>query len=207
MKRWIPGLCFAAAFVASGAAPAGGLESLKAFIAEVRGARIEFVQLVTDAQGRKVQESRGTFQFSRPGRFRWVYLKPYETVIVGDGAKVWVHDPDLNQVTVKALGDALGSSPAALLAGSNDVDRAYTFNPLPAEGGLDWVEAVPRDADSTFERMRLGFRKSNPEQLQLQDRLGQTTTIRFTRLERNPRLPAETFRFVPPRDADVVGDR
>ena len=190
-----------------GDAMAGGLESLKAFIADVRSARIEFQQRVADADGRKLQESSGTFQFSRPGRFRWFYAKPYEQLIVGDGVKVWVYDPELRQVTIKALGDALGSSPAALLAGSNDVDRAYTFNALPREGGLDWVEAVPRDPESSFERMRLGFRKSNPELLQLRDRLGQVTTIRFTRLDRNPKLPADTFRFVPPADADVVGDR
>lgn len=188
-------------------AMAGGVESLKAFIAEVRSGRIEFQQRVADAGGRKLQESSGTFQFSRPGRFRWFYARPYEQLIVGDGAKVWVYDPELRQVTVKALGDALGSSPAALLAGSNDVDRAYVFNALPRDGGLDWVEAVPRDPESSFERTRIGFRKSNPELMQLTDRLGQVTTIRFTRLDRNPKLPADTFRFVPPADADVVGDR
>lgn len=199
------------AFLAAGAlgaqAAGAGLESLKSFIGEVKSARIEFQQSVVDAQGKKLQDSTGTFLFSRPGKFRWLYVKPYEQLIVGDGEKVWVYDRDLNQVTVKALGDALGSSPAALLAGNNDVDRAYTFKTLPKEGGLEWLEAVPRDPESTFERMRIGFRKSNPETMQLQDRLGQTTTIRFTRLERNPRLAADAFRFVPPKDADVVGDK
>ena len=187
-------------------ATAGSIDTLKAFIAQVHGARIEFNQSVVDANGRDVQQSGGTFQFSRPGKFRWLYTKPYEHLIVGDGAKVWLYDKDLNQVTVKALGDALGSSPAALLAGSNDIDRAYTFADLPARDGLEWLEATPRDPDSSFEKMRIGFRKANPEAMQLFDRLGQITTIRFSKLERNPKLAAELFRFTPPKDADVVGD-
>lgn len=190
-----------------GPAAAGGIESLKAFVSEVRGARTEFVQTVTDNTGRKVQESSGSFVFARPGRFRWTYVKPFDQVIVGDGVKVWVYDKDLEQVTVKALGDALGSSPAALLAGNNDVDRAYTFSPLPKKDGLEWMEAVPKDPDSTFEKMRLGFRKNNPERIELVDRLGQVTTIRFTKLDRNPKLGADVFRFTPPPGADVVGDK
>ncbi|MFO1321854.1 MAG: outer membrane lipoprotein chaperone LolA [Burkholderiales bacterium] len=204
MRKWIGG---AALVLSCAQAHAGGVEALKSFIAETKGARMEFVQTVADNAGRKVQESSGNFQFSRPGRFRWLYVKPYEQLIVGDGAKVWVYDKDLNQVTVKALGDALGSSPAALLAGNNDVDKAYTFTPLPRDKDLEWLEAVPKDPDSTFEKMRLGFRRSNPEMLYLHDRLGQVTTIRFTKVDRNPRFAGDTFKFVPPKDADVVGDR
>ena len=189
------------------AAFAGGLESLKAFVSEVRSARTEFVQTVADPHGRKAQESTGAFLFSRPGKFRWIYLKPFEQLIVGDGEKVWVYDKDREQGTVKKLGDALGNSPAALLAGDNDVDRAYTLKPQPAKGGLEWLEAVPKDPDSTFEKMRLGFRKSNPETIELHDRLGQVTTIRFTKFVRNPKLAADTFRFTPPAGADVVGDK
>lgn len=186
---------------------AAGIDLIKSFVNEVRSAKTEFVQTVVDGSGRPVAQSMGTFLFERPGKFRWAYVKPYEQLIVGDGRKVWVYDKDLNQVTVKALGDALGSSPAALLAGSNDLDRAYTFTQLPKKDGLEWVEATPTDPDSQFEKMRLGFRKANPESMQLYDRLGQVTTIKFTRLERNPKLSAELFRFTPPQGADVVGDQ
>jgi outer membrane lipoprotein carrier protein len=186
---------------------AAGIDLIKSFVNEVRAAKTEFVQTVVDGSGKPVAQSMGTFLFERPGKFRWTYTKPYEQLIVGDGRKVWVYDKDLNQVTVKALGDALGSSPAALLAGSNDLDRAYTFAQLPKKDGLEWVEATPTDPDSQFEKMRLGFRKSNPESMQLYDRLGQVTTIKFTRLERNPKLAADLFRFAPPEGADVVGDQ
>ena len=186
---------------------AGGVELLRAFVAEVRSARLEFRQVVSDPRGKILQESSGSFQFERPGRFRWATVKPWEQLVVGDGRRVWVYDRDLEQVTVKALGDALGSSPAALLAGGSDVDRAWTFTALARDEGLDWVEATPRDPESTFERMRIGFRRSDPVELRLQDRLGQSTTVRFSRLERNPRLPADTFRFTPPKGVDVVGDR
>ena len=186
---------------------AAGVDLIKSFVTEVRSAKAEFIQTVVDGSGKPVAQSMGTFLFQRPGKFRWAYVKPYEQLIVGDGNRVWVYDKDLNQVTVKALGDALGSSPAALLAGSNDLDRAYTFAQLPKKDGLDWVEATPTDPDSQFEKMRLGFRKSNPESMQLYDRLGQVTTIKFTKLERNPKFAADIFRFTPPQGADVVGDQ
>lgn len=192
---------------ASGGAHAAGVETLKAFIAEVKSARSDFIQTVLDSGGKTISLSSGSFTFARPGKFRWVYTKPFDQLIVGDGAKVWLFDKDLNQVTVKALGDALGSSPAALLAGSNDLDRAYTFASIARKDGLDWVEATPTDPDSQFEKMRLGFRKANPETMELLDRLGQTTVIRFTRLERNPKLAPDLFRFTPPKGADVVGDQ
>ncbi len=188
-------------------ASAAGSDLIKNFVAEVHGARAEFVQTVLDSSGKPISQSTGTFQFQRPGKFRWTYLKPYDQLIVGDGAKVWVYDKDLDQVSVKALGDALGSSPAALLAGSNDLDRAYTFVQQPKKDGLDWVEATPTDPDSQFEKMRLGFRKANPDTMELHDRLGQVTTIKFIHLERNPKVAADLFRFTPPPGADVVGDQ
>ncbi len=207
MKTIVSGALFVAALAIAPTGFAAGPDLIKSFVSEVRGLKAEFVQTVLDSNGKPVSQSTGTFQFSRPGKFRWTYVKPYEQLIVGDGAKVWVYDKDLNQVTVKALGDALGSSPAALLAGSNDLDRAYTFAQMPKKDGLDWVEATPNDPDSQFEKMRLGFRKSNVESMQLYDRLGQVTTIKFTRLERNPKFAADLFRFTPPAGADVVGDQ
>jgi outer membrane lipoprotein carrier protein len=200
-------MCAVLVMTTSGVAQAGGVEAMRAFIADVRAAKADFTQSVTDANGKAVQSSSGTFAFARPGKFRWTYAKPFDQLIVGDGQKVWVYDAELLQVTVKKLGDALGSSPAALLAGSNDLDRAYRFTALPKADGLEWVEAVPTDPDSTFEKMRLGFRGRDPETMQLVDRLGQTTTMKFRNLQRNPKLDPKLFAFVVPPGADDVGDK
>jgi outer membrane lipoprotein carrier protein len=143
-------------------------------------------------------------EFSRPGRFRWEYTKPYEQTIVGDGTRLWIYDKDLNQVTVRKLDKALGASPAALLAGSNEIEKSYALKAAGSEGGLDWLEAVPRTQDTAFERVRLGLSKGGLEAMELKDQFGQTTLIKFSELQRNVKIPPESFRFTPPKGADVI---
>ncbi|MGH8722949.1 MAG: outer membrane lipoprotein chaperone LolA, partial [Burkholderiales bacterium] len=137
-------------------AQADPMERFRDFLRGTQSARATFEQKVYDRERRLVQESKGTFSFLRPGLFRWRYAQPYEQLIVGDGERVWIHDPDLNQVTVRPMARALGSTPAALLAGSADVERAFEFAEGGSSGGLEWLEAKPREQDSGFERIRLG---------------------------------------------------
>jgi chaperone LolA len=155
---------------------------------------------------RKLQETSGTMHFSRPGKIRWSYEKPYEQLIVGDGLKLWVYDKDLNQVTVKAIAQAIGGSPAALLAGSNDIEKDFRLSPAGMENGFDWVDATPRGSESTFQKVRIGFGKSGLEAMDLTDAFGQLTIVRFTRVERNPKLSPDLFRFTPPKGVDVISD-
>jgi outer membrane lipoprotein carrier protein len=164
------------------------------------------VQKVYDRKRKLTQEASGTLAFSRPGKFRWTYAKPYAQLIVGDGAKVWVYDQDLNQVTVRRLDRALGSTPAALLAGSNEIERAFKLSDQGEKDGLEWVEAVPREKESNFETIRMGFGFSGLEIMELADSFGQTTVLKFTALRRNPKLDATLFKFVPPKGADVIGE-
>ena len=185
---------------------ASGLEALRGFIAGTASAHGEFQQKVYDRKSKLTQEASGTLAFQRPGRFRWTYAKPYAQVIVGDGAKVWVYDEDLNQVTVRRLDRALGSTPAALLAGSNEIERAFKLSEKGEKDGLEWVEAVAREAESNFETIRMGFGFSGLEVMELADSFGQRTVLKFTTLHRNPKLDAAQFRFVPPKGADVIGD-
>ncbi len=185
---------------------AGSIEKLQAFIAQTQSARASFTQRVLDKAGKVVQSASGTLAFSRPGKFRWEYQKPYEQVIVGDGERLWVYDKDLDQVTVKKLQGALGSSPAALLAGSNEIEEYYDLNAVGTHRGLDWLEAYPKDTDSMFEKVRMGFKANTLDTMELHDQLGQTTVIRFSRIERNPKLAADTFTFSPPAGADVIQD-
>jgi len=187
-------------------ATAGSLDALKSFVAATSSAQGEFQQKVYDRNRKLVQESSGKLAFSRPGRFRWTYLQPYAQLIVGDGAKVWVYDEDLKQVTVRRLDRALGSTPAALLAGSNEIDQAFKLSDQGEKDGLEWVEAVPRAGDSSFEKIRMGFGFSGLEIMELADSFGQTTVLKFTSFSRNPRLDAGLFRFVPPKGTDVIGD-
>ena len=185
-------------------AHASGIEALKNFIGNTESARARFAQMVLDKNMKMLQQASGTMQFSRPGKFRWVYQKPYEQVIVGDGTQLWIYDKDLNQVTVRRLDRALGSSPAALLAGKGVLEENYTLNNIGTQEGLEWVEAIPKTQDTAFERVRIGFGKAGLEAMELRDQFGQVTVIKFADLERNPKLPADAFKFTPPAGADVI---
>ena len=185
---------------------AASVDSLKAFLNQTTSAKARFAQMVLDKNLKMLQQATGTMQFSRPGKFRWEYNKPYEQIIVGDGSRLWIYDKDLNQVTVRKLDRALGSSPAALLAGSNEIEKNYTLASVGNQEGLDWLEAVPRIKDNAFERIRLGFGKAGLEAMELRDQFGQVTVIKFADLERNPKLSPEAFRFTPPKGADVISE-
>jgi outer membrane lipoprotein carrier protein len=189
-----------------GLALGASVDSLKAMLNETTTAKANFAQSVYDKNGKVLQQSTGTMAFSRPGRFRWEYNKPYEQSIVGDGTRLWIYDKDLNQVTVRKLDRALGASPAALLAGSNEIEKNYALKSVGAEHGLDWLEAVPKAQDTAFERIRMGFSKTGLDTMELRDQFGQTTLIKFGDLQRNVKIPAETFMFTPPKGAAVLSE-
>jgi outer membrane lipoprotein carrier protein len=191
-------------FWLSGVAAASSLDTLKAFLDQATSAKARFAQMVLDKNMKQLQQATGTMQFSRPGKFRWQYDKPYDQTIVGDGEKLWIYDKDLNQVTVRKLDSALGSSPAALLAGSNAIEKSYTLTNLGNQEGLDWLEAVPKTKDTAFERIRLGFSKKGLEAMELHDQFGQVTVIKFADVERNLKLSPKIFEFAPPKGADVI---
>jgi len=193
-------------FLLPSMALASGVDSLQSFLQHSRTIRAQFTQTVQDRNGKQVQNASGVMQFSRPGKFRWVYEKPYAQLIVGDGVKVWMYDADLNQVTVRKLDQALGSTPAALLAGDNEIERNFDLIDGGRRDGLEWVEASPKTQGGSFEKIRLAFRDGTLAAMELRDHFGQTTTIRFVQLEMNPKLAAKLFVFAPPAGADVVGD-
>ena len=186
---------------------ADSLERFKSFVRDTSSARADFEQKVYGREGKLTQESKGSFVFLRPGRFRWTYAKPVDQVIVGDGERVWIHDRDLNQVTVRKISRALGSTPAALLAGASDVEKAFALSDAGTRDGLEWLEAKPREAESGFERIRMGFSASGLEAMELTDNFGQTTRLRFLNLQRNPKTDPAEFRFEPPKGADVLGEK
>lgn len=206
--RWMArSLCGLVLATAAGAAlAADGVDQLRRFVAAARGAEGEFEQVVTAKSGRKPQKSAGSFAFSRPGKFRWQYELPYQQLLVGDGEKLWSWDKDLNQVTVKRIGDALGATPAAILFGSGDLEQNFELADGGSADGLAWVEARPRKSDSGFENLRLGLAEGQLRRMEMRDSFGQATSIVFTRLTANPAIDAARFRFTPPPGADVIGE-
>ena len=187
-------------------AGANGLDDFLAFNTATRSATARFEQQVVDRSGKVVETASGTFAFARPGKFRWTYDKPHQQVLVGDGAKLWIHDPDLNQVTVKRMEGAISSTPAALLAGKEDITALFTLRDAGSADGLSWVEAVPKTPDTGFERVRLGLKGKSLAAMDLHDSLGGRTQLRFVDLKPNAAVAPQSFTFVPPKGADVIED-
>jgi outer membrane lipoprotein carrier protein len=189
---------------ALGAAPAhaASVDQLRSFLTQTTSARGEFVQRVM--RDSSTQQSAGRFAFQRPGKFRWTYEKPYEQLIVADGQRLTLFDTDLNQATIRRLQSALPSSPASILFGSNDFEREFEVSDAGTRDGLEWVRAKPRAKDTPFERIEIGFRDGLPGAMLLVDSFGNTTHLLFRNVERNPKLGADTFRFTPPKGADVL---
>lgn len=205
-RRIFAAVIFGIALGAPGAG-AADLERLRAFVRDTQTARAQFTQTVADKGGRVTQSAQGEFLLARPGKFRWSVQKPYKQLLVGDGQRVWIFDEDLNQVIVRRLGDALGATPAALLSGNQDVERAFTWHDLPAVDGLDWLSATPIAQETTFAQIKLGFDAKGLAALELLDAFGQRSVVRFSSFERNPKFAADTFTFTPPKGADVIGDK
>lgn len=187
-------------------AGANGIDALKAFVADTRTAKADFSQTVLDKNGATRQQTSGTMAFSRPGKFRWAYQKPFEQLIVGDGSKIYLYDVDLQQVTIKQLDQALGSSPAALLAGNNEIDKFYMLADAGTHDGLTWLSATPKDKDGSFNQILMGFNQRTLAEMRIRDNFGLTTVLKISHLERNPKLPPSTFKFTPPPGVDVISD-
>lgn len=202
----------AAVFLVAGAfattpAFAGGLDDFLAFNSGTKTATARFEQQVFDRAGKVIERASGTFAFARPGKFRWSYEKPHKQLLVGDGARLWIHDPDLNQVTVKRIDRAISSTPAALLAGKDDITALFTLRDAGSADGLNWVEASPKAKDTGFERVRLGLQGKSLAAMELFDQLGGRTLLRFSDLKANAAVPPDAFAFTPPKGADVLEDK
>lgn len=186
-----------------GAVRADALESLKAFVRDAKTGQANFTQTVVSPDGAKKKTSSGSFEFARPNRFRFAYAKPFEQVIVADGQKVWIYDRDLNQVSSRKLAQALGATPAALLAGGS-LEQDFELRTAPDRIGLSWAEATPRARDGPLQTVRIGFRGRDLAAIEIVDSFGQTSLLLFSQMVTNLPLEAERFRFAVPVGADVI---
>lgn len=212
MKRRIPVWRLVVAWLIIGLSPVNaavdqaGQQRVERFLHGLEGLRAQFVQRLTDRAGQITDESKGTLAIKRPNRFRWDYVDPHEQTIVADGSRVWLYDADLQQVTVRALDDTLSATPAMLLSGESRLADNFTATQSTQENGVYWVRLEPRRRDTDFKWIRLGFAAEDLRFMQLADKLGQTTTLEFSGIERNPPLDPSRFVFTIPPGADVIGD-
>jgi len=188
---------------ASVTAHADAVDTLQTFVREVKSGKAAFTQTVTSPDGAKKKVSSGTFEFMRPNRFRFAYTKPFEQTIVADGEKVWIHDADLNQVSSRRITQALGATPAAILAGG-DLEQAFDLSALPTQEGIAWAEAKPKARDGAFQSVRVGFRGQVLSAIEIVDGFGQRSLLQFSDWVPNAAIPPEAFRFTPPAGADVI---
>jgi len=189
--------------LAAGAARADAADTLREFVRDVKSGRANFTQVVMSADGARRKTSSGQFEFLRPNRFRFAYTKPFEQLIVADGTKVWIHDTDLNQASSRRIAQALGATPAALLAGGS-LEADFTLAAQPDRDGLQWALATPKAKDGPFQAMRVGFKGKELAAVEITDSFGQRSNLQFTAFEPNVALDAARFRFTPPPGADVV---
>jgi len=189
--------------LASFAAQADAVDTLKEFVRDVKTGRAAFTQTVSSPDGAKKKSSSGTFEFSRPNRFRFAYAKPFEQVIVADGQKVWIYDADLNQVSSRKFSQALGATPAALLAGGS-LEKDFELSSLPAKDGLEWAQATPKSKDGAFQSVRIGFRAKELAAVEITDSFGQRSLLQFSKMTANAPVAPESFKFTVPPGADVL---
>lgn len=200
--------------VLAGRAQADAIDQLHQFLSQTHSAKGHFAQkspsqtgAVKPGQAVPVGRAQGSFEFERPGKFRWTYEQPYTQVIVSDGKTLFLYDKDLAQVTERRLAGAIPASPASILFGSNHFEDDFTVSNDGEEGGIAWLLAKPKGKDSLFERIRIGFQNGLPAAMQLRDTFGQLTELRFADVQGNPALPPEHFRFVPPPGVDLLQDQ
>jgi outer membrane lipoprotein carrier protein len=194
------------------AAQADGMQDLEKFLREVNSAQASFTQVVTSPKRSnettaRSKTSTGRFEFLRPNLFRFQYTKPFEQTIVADGQTLWLHDVDLNQVTSRSQKDALGSTPAALIASGADMkglSEAFDLKAAPARDGLEWLEARPKDRNGQLQMVRIGFRQGQLSVLDIQDSLGQRSVLTFSEWRDNAALKTGDFWFQPPPGASVI---
>ncbi|WP_295921244.1 outer membrane lipoprotein chaperone LolA [uncultured Xanthomonas sp.] len=193
----------------AGSAFAGAREDLTAFTRGLKGLDGQFAQKVYDGKGTLKESSSGRVALSAPRLFRWEYRKPYTQLIVADGSKVWVYDPDLKQATVRAQGSEEQNSPLTALIDPGRLDRQYDVSEeAVARDGLQWLTMTPKvDTEASFQMAKLGFDRNGLARMEVVDPVGQRTDISFSDWKRNPAFAAGTFRYVPDKDVDVVGER
>lgn len=196
----------AAPEAATASAKDPAMARLDSFMRELQSLEADFEQQLRDGQGRLIEQSSGKLAMHRPNRFRWDYQEPHAQTIVADGQRLWLYDPDLEQVTVRPLEQTLAGTPAMLLSGEGDLRTSFRVEKIEKRGAVEWLTLLPTRHDTDFKRVKLALRGNALEAMELADKLGQTTALEFRNVRRNPAIDAARFAFKPPAGVDVIGD-
>lgn len=191
-------------FIASMSSWANPIEQLQQFNREVKSASGNFTQKILAKNGSVKKTSSGNFLFARPGQFRWTYTTPYEQILVSNSKTLTIFDKDLNQVTNRSIGSAIGSSPAAILFGGTDLSKSFTLTTAGEKDGREWVSATPKSKDSNFIKVNIGMSNGAPDAMELYDTLGQVTVLVFSNFKKNSGAPEGSFKFTPPAGASIA---
>lgn len=189
---------------ATQSASSDALTNLNDFFTKITTMQANFVQEVRNEKGKVIQKSKGKVSLHRPGRFRWEYTNPDKHLIIADGGSVWVYDEDLDQVTVKSMKSTLASAPVGLLLNKQPVHKQFQVTPMKSNGRLDWFHLVPHKKDSDFTSMDVGMDQNGIQEMVLQDKFGQETSIHMSGVRLDPKINAQQFRFTPPKGADII---
>ncbi len=184
---------------------ASAMDQLNRFHDDIRTIEADFHQELKDANDNMVQESKGKVWIKRPGLFRWEYNEPYPQTIVADGLRIWIYDPELDQVTVKQEDSAMGNAPALVLSGKHPLDRDFKLIEVDRGDKHQWVTLVPKQDDADFAEISVAFLNDVLALLELKDKLGQRTLIHFKSLKTNADIDTTKFHFNVPPGTDVIG--
>lgn len=180
------------------------IERMHVFSKNTRVIQADFQQSLMDTKGNKVHEASGTLVMQRPGKFRWDYQRPYHQIIVADGKEITIYDEDLQQATIRSMAGVIGSTPASLLSGAQQIEANFDITEVALKAGLEWVELTPKLSDSGFELIRLGFNRSDLQAMEMLDSFGQTSSLRFSNMKHNIKPAPGLFVFTPPAGTDMV---
>ena len=205
-RRVFAALLLGFSLASAQAADDDGVQRVERLLGNLQSLQADFKQTLTDGKGEVTEQSSGTIAIQRPNRFRWEYRQPHEQLMVADGTRIWLFDPDLEQVTVRRMGDSLSATPAMLLSGDGKLSDNFNVTKTTQDATAQWVMLEPKRNDTDFKWVRLGFGGDVLKYMQLADKLGQITTLEFTNVQKNPQLDPSSFVFEVPEGADVIGD-
>lgn len=182
-------------------------DPLQAFLDNFNSLESNFIQQLINEDGEVLEKSEGILKLQQPGKFNWSYEMPYAQKIISNGEVLWLFDEDLEQLTIRKIGDVLDETPAGIILGNNDINEHFVQVSMGLTDGYDWIELTPKSLETQYKNIRIGFNDTQLGMMIIVDNLGQTTRIDFLNVRRNIKLQSSSFEFETPAGVDVIDER